>query len=267
MKLYFTIAVFLTLIVVHSIPNIKADAIQEKNESGSGNTYLIVHGASGGGWDWKTMDELLTAAGHKVYRPTLTGLGDRMHLASPDIGLTTHIDDISNLILFEELDSIVLVGHSYGGMVITGVMDRMPERVRHAIFLDAAVPEDGMSAEDLWGSVSSSHEVVDGMIYFSWLDPAATPPCDVPQSLRTFTEPVSFNNPEALKINVSYIAYLSPGQTAEDLSEDPSWKHAESRLWTIRTLDSDHNAQRSHPQELLRLLEISLADQNKAAAD
>ena len=85
-------------------------------------TYVIVHGASGGGWDWRTMDELLTAGGHTVYRPTLTGLGEKMHLANADINLTTHIDDIANVILFEDLDEVVLVGHSYGGMVITNLI-------------------------------------------------------------------------------------------------------------------------------------------------
>jgi pimeloyl-ACP methyl ester carboxylesterase len=103
-------------------------------------TYVLVHGFSGGGWDWRTMDEILTADGHTVYRPTLTGLGERVHLSSPEIDLTTHIDDVENLILFENLKDIVIVGHSYGGVVITGVMDRVPARIKHAIFLDALVP-------------------------------------------------------------------------------------------------------------------------------
>ena len=218
-------------------------------------TYLIVHGASGGGWDWKTMDELLSAEGHTVYRPTLTGLGEKMHLASPDIDLTTHINDIVNVILFENLQDVVLVGHSYAGFVITGVMNRLPERIQHAIFLDAAVPEDGMSAQDLWETESFIDHIEDGQIYFSWLDPSAPIPGDVPQSLKTFTEPVTFNNPDALKLPATYIAFLAPGQTAEMRAEDASWQNAEARGWTIKTLDSDHNAQRSHPKELAELLE------------
>ena len=220
-------------------------------------TYVLVHGASGGGWDWKTMADLLSADGHTVFRPTLTGLGEKAHLNNNRISLSTHIDDIVNLILFENLHDVVLVGHSYGGMVITGVMNRVPERLKHVIFLDAAAPEDGMSAEDLWGKVSDAHEVRDGIIYFDWLDPDAPVPGDVPQSLLTFTEPVSFDNPKARALPVTFIAYINPEQSRDERSQDPSWQTAEKRGWTIQTLDSDHNAQRSHPQELKVLLETA----------
>src|SRR5688572_6804553 len=108
-------------------------------------TFVLVHGATAGGWEWKSTGNFLLADGHTVYRPTLTGLGERMHLNGPDIDLQTHINDVVNLILFEDLHDIVLTGHSYGGMVITGVMDRVPERIKHVVFLDAAVPDDGMS--------------------------------------------------------------------------------------------------------------------------
>src|SRR4051812_19715506 len=77
-------------------------------------TYVIVHGATGGGWDWKTVAGLLEAKGHEVYRPTLTGLGERVHLSNGEINLTTHVMDIVNVILFEDLHDVVLVGHSYG---------------------------------------------------------------------------------------------------------------------------------------------------------
>lgn len=230
-------------------------------------TYVLVHGATGGGWDWRAVADLLTANGHYVYRPTLTGLGENWHLSNPDIDLATHINDVANLILFENLNDVVLVGHSYGGMVITGVMDLIPERLRHAIFLDAAVPEDGMSAEDLWGDVSSNAEVRDGMIYFSWLDADAPLPRDVPQSLKTFTQPVSFNNPAALGLPATLIAFVPPGVSTEERSADRSWQHAAARTWTIRTLDSDHNAQRSHPEELVALLEESVSDRNGPSHD
>jgi len=230
-------------------------------------TYILVHGATGGGWDWKTIDDLLTANGHYVYRPTLTGLGEKWHLSNPAIDLTTHINDIANVIRFEDLNDVVLVGHSYGGMVITGVMDLMPERIRHVIFLDAAVPEDGMSAEDLWGDVTSNAEVRDGMIYFSWLDIDAPLPRDVPQSLKTFTQPVSFSNPSALKLPATLIAFVPSGMTTEERSADPSWQHAKARNWSIRTLDSDHNAQRSHPTELVTLLEESVSKGNRPSYD
>ena len=246
-------------------PMSQAQEAQERPVDETAHTYVLVHGASGGGWDWKTMDKLLTADGHVVYRPTLTGLGEKMHLSSPDINLTTHIMDITNVILFEGLKDVVLVGHSYGGMVITGVMNQIPGRIKHAVFLDAAAPEDGQSAQDLWGVVSESspHEVTDGIVYFNWLDSSQPPPRDVPQSLKTLTEPVSFNKPDALKIPVTFIAYVAPGQTVEERSSDPSWQNARARNWTIRTLKSDHNAQRSHPNELAALLQAAPKGRNQ----
>jgi pimeloyl-ACP methyl ester carboxylesterase len=109
------------------------------------HTFVLVHGATAGGWEWKRCGKFLTDGGHTVDRATLTGLGERMHLNSTNVDLQTHINDVVNLILFEDLRDIVLTGHSYGGMFITGVMDRVPERIKHVVFLDAAVPEDGMS--------------------------------------------------------------------------------------------------------------------------
>ena len=104
-------------------------------------TYVIVHGAWGGGWDWKHVDDLLTADGNKVYRPTLTGLGEHSNLASTNIDLDTHIQDIVNVILWENLHDIVLVGHSYGGMIITGVADRVPDRIQRVVYIDGLLPD------------------------------------------------------------------------------------------------------------------------------
>lgn len=227
------------------------------------HTYVIVHGATGGGWDWKEVDHRLTADGHTVYRPTLTGLGEKIHLANPDINLTTHINDIVNVILFEDLHEVVLAGHSYGGMVITGVMDRIPERISHVIFLDAAVPDDGMSAIDLWGPLAPEHKIVDGQINFSWLDASKPAPRDVPQSLKTYTEPVSYKNPAAMKLPVTYVAFIPAGDSIEQrAAHDSSWSRAKARGWTIRTLASDHVAERTHPAELVALMEDAPTDRN-----
>src|ERR687896_130095 len=106
----------------------------------SARTYVLVHGAWGVGWAFKRVDSLLTAAGHRVYRPTLTGLGERVHLASPEVGLGTHVTDIVNVLLFENLRDVILVGHSYGGMVVTGVADRVPERVHPLLFIHPPPP-------------------------------------------------------------------------------------------------------------------------------
>ncbi len=238
-------------------------ACKHNAENNENYTYVIVHGAAGGGWSWKTIDKLLTSDSHAVYRPTLTGLGEKVHLANSDTNLTTHIDDIVNLILFEELYDIVLVAHSYGGMVVTGVMDRLPERIHHVIFLDAAVPDDGMSALDIWGPLPSSHKVQDDRVYFSWLDISKPFPRDVPQPLKTLTEPVSFKNTLARQLPATFIAFVSPDQVNEKRASNSSWQRAEARGWTIRTLNSGHNANRSHPMELAELLKTAPKDSNQ----
>ncbi|KAA9156325.1 alpha/beta hydrolase [Amycolatopsis acidicola] len=113
------------------------------------STYLLVHGAWHTGEAWDRVVPLLERAGHRVLAPTLTGYGATKHLAGPEIGLDTHIDDVAGLITSEHLTDVVLVGHSYAGMVISGVADRVPERIRELVFLDAMVPEDGETAVDV----------------------------------------------------------------------------------------------------------------------
>lgn len=110
---------------------------------------VLVHGAWHGGWCWREVARDLRRRGHDVFTPTLTGIGERTHLLGPEIGLNTHIEDICAVLTFEDLKDIVLCGHSYGGMVITGVADRMAERVRSIVYLDAFVPENGKAVFDL----------------------------------------------------------------------------------------------------------------------
>jgi len=112
-------------------------------------TILVCHGAWGGGWSWKKMHPLMQAAGFRLVTPTYTGLGERAHLANPAIDLETHIQDILNVITYEDLGNIALLGHSYGGMVATAVADRARDRVAQLIYLDAFVPRDGQSLFDL----------------------------------------------------------------------------------------------------------------------
>lgn len=113
-------------------------------------TFVLVHGAWHGGWCWKRVTSLLRGAGHDVYAPTLTGLGERSHLLTPAVDLTTHIRDVVGVLEYEDLDGVVLVGHSYGGMVITGVAQHQQAaaRVSHLIYLDAFLPESGTSIAD-----------------------------------------------------------------------------------------------------------------------
>jgi pimeloyl-ACP methyl ester carboxylesterase len=112
-------------------------------------TYVLVHGAWSGGYTWQGIAKTLRRAGHEVYAPTLTGLGERSHLLRAGIDLDTHIADVRNLIRYEELSDIVLVGHSYAGAVVTGVADAAPEKIATLVYLDAFVPENGQSIADL----------------------------------------------------------------------------------------------------------------------
>jgi len=107
---------------------------------GESKTFVLVHGTWLGGWSWQYVRRILERAGHDVYAPSLTGCGDRSHMASPDVGLGTHIRDIVNIIDFESLDNVILVGHSFAGMVITGVADARRDRIRRIVFFDALVP-------------------------------------------------------------------------------------------------------------------------------
>ena len=111
-------------------------------------TFVLVHGAWHGGWCWQPVAARLEAAGHVVRRPTLTGLGDRSHLVSREVDLSTHVEDVASFLRFEDLREIVLVGHSYAGMVITGVAAREPGRIARLVYYDAFVPSDGESALD-----------------------------------------------------------------------------------------------------------------------
>jgi pimeloyl-ACP methyl ester carboxylesterase len=112
-------------------------------------TYVLVHGGWVGGWTWRDFAPLLRSKGHEVYTPTLTGQGERAHLYRPEVGLHTHTQDIVNVLEYEDLHDIVLVGHSYGGMVVTAVADRLPDRIAHLVYLDAMLPNGGQSVADL----------------------------------------------------------------------------------------------------------------------
>ena len=115
---------------------------------GPRSPFVLVHGAWHGGWCWRHVRDRLIAAGHEVYTPTLTGQGERHHLTDPDITLDTHIEDVARVIEWEELDGVVLVGHSYGGYVVTGVADRLRDRLARVVYLDALIPTDGRAMSD-----------------------------------------------------------------------------------------------------------------------
>ncbi len=115
------------------------------------STFVLCHGAWGGGWAWTRVARILRGHGHEVFTPTYTGLGERAHLLTPDVDLETHIRDVRGVIRCERLDDFVLVGHSYGGMVVTGVADKEWRKIRKLVYLDAFLPADGQSVENLGG--------------------------------------------------------------------------------------------------------------------
>jgi pimeloyl-ACP methyl ester carboxylesterase len=223
--------------------------------SGQPFTCVLVHGAWGGGWDWKHVADLLTADGNTVFRPTLTGQGEHSNLASTNLDLDTHIQDIVNVILWENLHDVVLVGHSYGGMVITGVADRVPDRIKHLIYVDAILPENGESVDTIMPS-RIKFPVVDGLIPPAWVKGNPPPPHDVPMSARSFSQPITLTNqPAARNVHTTYILTVDKGRPPEQDDFYRFYQRAQARGWPALIMEGDHNVQRSHPQELVRLIE------------
>ena len=218
-------------------------------------TYVVVHGAWGGGWDWRHVDSLLSTHGHKVYRPSLTGLGERVHLASGNIGLATHIDDVVNVILWENLHHVVLIGHSYGGMVITGVADRVPERLAHLIYVDAMLPDSGESVAAIMGRGSAASligNVQNGLIPATWESAEKPVPKDVPHPLKTFTDTIHLRRERVAKTPATYILTFEPGREPDAFQ--PFADRATARKFRVLRMQADHVPERSAPVELTRLL-------------
>lgn len=218
--------------------------------------YVIVHGAWGGGWAFKKVDSLLTAAGNNVYRPTLTGQGERAHLATPEVGLGTHINDVVNTILYEDLQNVILVGHSYGGMVVTGVADSIPERISKLIYLDAFVPEDGESVFAQGRTPEGMKPLIEnGFLVPRWVRPNQSAPKDVPHSVKTFTDKISLKNPKRMMIPTHYILTVDKGK--DSTKDDFSTQADKSRKynWPVTILEADHNPQWSAPHALVSLLQ------------
>lgn len=219
---------------------------------------VFVHGAWAGGWHYTKVEPLLEEAGFEVYRPTMTGLGERFHLAREDVGLSTHIDDIVNMLEFEKLEDVVLVGHSYGGMVISGVAERVPDRIRLLVYLDAIVPEDGESVMDLaGGAVTAMAEAGAGgaepwQLVPLWVESGKPPPVDVPQSMLTFTEPIVLANPEAARIPAAFILTVEAGKETDTF--DFFADRARSRGWQVVTMEGGHNPHWFQPEMFVDVL-------------
>lgn len=216
---------------------------------------VLVHGAWGGAWQFARIEPFLRERGFEVRRVTLTGLGERVHLASPDIGLETHIEDVANVLRFERLERVILVGHSYGGMVVTGVADRLPERVARLIYLDAALPADGESLADLRGGASAFAPLErGGMVVPNWV-PAGKPlPVDVPHPLRTFTDKLALRSPALAAVPGAYLLTVEPGRDPETDDFASMAARARARGWPVKVMEADHNPHWRKPAETAALL-------------
>ena len=234
-------------------------------------TYVLVHGGWHGGWCWKRVTPYLRDSGHTVYTPTLTGLGERSHLASPETNLSTHIQDILNVLMYEDLTDVVLVGHSYSGMVIAGVADRVPERVTRLVYLDAFVPEDGQSLRDILRPPHGDGVNLEAHLLDGWRLPypflerpfGITSEVDkhwvldkiTPQPINTVLEPIRFTNGGAPTIPRTYIYLRSPGGQPADT--EFVWFAERARTqpgWTYHELVSGHDAMIIMPEAVAALL-------------
>ena len=227
------------------------------------SVYVLVHGGFYGGWGWAQVARLLRTAGHEAFTPTLTGLGERAHLANPDIGLNTHVQDIMGVLECEDLQEVILVGHSYGSMVVTGVAERVPERLSRLVYVDTIIPEDGQTWNDLLGPevtrplIDLMNEKGDG-----WRTPLLTPdwkpPRWQPHPYKTTTDPIEISNPDAVPIPRAYIhcpARLNKGLLA------PFWpridqfaEKVKQKGWWYRSLPTGHAPMLAMPKELADLL-------------
>ncbi len=228
-------------------------------------TYVLVHGAWGGAQTWRTVRPLLWSAGHHVFTPSLTGIGERAHLANPQIGLSTHVDDVVATIHYEGLDDIVLLGFSYGGMVVTGALEHVAGRVRELVFLDAFVPADGQSASDLVGGrfdrpAIGADWAIDG-IPRDYEDPAEADfhlPRRSRQPLRTLTDPVRLGQPlEEYAFGRTFVKALGDPRRADggpDAFYDAADRLRDHPQWRYRESTSNHMIPQNRPRELADLL-------------
>ena len=248
-------------------------------------SFVLLHGAYHGGWCWREVAARLRAAGHAVFTPTQTGVGERAHLLSRDIAIDTFVDDLANVLRFEDLHNVVLVGHSFGGNAITGVADRMPERLRHLVYLDAMIPVAGQSVMDTMpahvaakmrdASQASSGGVsmaVPPVKFFGISDEAQAAwvmaNC-TPHPISTYDTPITLAHPIGNGVPCSYIAvtpHFAPTSVSREQARALAEQHAASApaagqsRWHYLEMAAGHDAMVTHPAELAALL-LGIAQQ------
>jgi pimeloyl-ACP methyl ester carboxylesterase len=228
-------------------------------------TFLIAHGAWSAGWSWKKMHPLMHEAGYRLITPTYTGLGEREHLANPSNDLETHIQDLLNVIKYEDLREIVLVGHSYGGMVATGVADRMRDRIEQLIYLDAFVPLDRQALFDLI-PLDARHRMLESVkAGDGWRVPPNPLPSDtaeadlkwiaerrLPQSFKCFEMPLRLLHGElTLPRSYVYCTRIAPLDFFRPFAELAKGELA----WRYYEMDASHSPHITAPEDLAALLD------------
>jgi pimeloyl-ACP methyl ester carboxylesterase len=227
--------------------------------------YVLVHGAWGGAHGFRKVRGPLWAAGHELFTPSLTGIGERVHLTSPQVNLTTHIRDVVNTVLYEDLGGIVLLGYSYGGFVVTGALQHIGDRVRHLVYLDAFVPDDGATLDAMVGGVYGQGAMklggewlvppmpreFDDRAEAAWADARRTR-----HPVGCFIEPVRLARPlEDYPFTRTYIK--ATGEPRPE-SGGPFWAAADrarnSPAWRYREIATNHMIPSNRPTDLVRLL-------------
>jgi pimeloyl-ACP methyl ester carboxylesterase len=231
------------------------------------NTYVLIHGAFHGGWCWQMVAKELRSKGNSVYTPTLSGQGERKNTLDTNINLETHIQDVVNTIVMEDLHNVILVGHSYAGAVIAGVADRIPGRLSKLVFLDALIVENGQSANDLnpadvvEGFKTASIKNDNGLSipilsskFFGVTDSATINWADLKltnQPYRTFSQKLVLRNPYGNNVPITYIACTGPELRAIQRSVDIA---KNKKGWKYLELNSGHDAMLIKPVRLAELL-------------
>ena len=239
------------------------------------STYVLVHGAWHGSWCWKRVRKALQAKGHEVFTPTLTGVGERSHLLSPQVDLETHINDVANLIRWEELSNIVLCGHSYAGCVVRGVADRVPERIGALVYLDAFLLENGQSLSDTlppeqWNAHLEATRVhgegwkvppIPAAAFSvnakdaEWIDRQCTV-----QALAAFVQPLKLTGKCDTVKEITYI--LATGYEGSPFGQ--FYEHAKAKDWKTLSVPCGHDVMLDLPEELTAIL-LNAAPRGAAA--
>lgn len=240
------------------------------NGSGKGRNYVLAHGSWHGGWCWRPVADQLRAAGHRVFTPSYTGMGDRSHLLSKDITIDTFVEDLVRTIESEELEDVILVGHSFGGVPITGVADRIPERIAHLVYFDSIVLESGKDSfsnypkEEAEARIAAAGKatgglavpvpnplppvwgLVEGTPEYAWATRQLTP-----HPLGSYTTALNLKNPIGNGLPKTYIHCTKPSHPVLESSRELVKSQSG---WGWVELEGPHEAHITHPKEFTELL-------------